>query len=144
MLHVPRNCRPSIRRRAPSGFSLIEISVAISVLATLFVLVGTIVVRSRSADEILQQRQLAIRLVENALERAAGQARRDGKVLPPELPKEANALKEARLSLEVGTADPEGFSAVTVKLDWTDSAGQPNAPISLSAWLPATVGEGQP
>jgi prepilin-type N-terminal cleavage/methylation domain-containing protein len=134
----PDGDRPR-RREANSdrhGFTLIEIAVAVSLLGVLFSLTGGLIVRVRMADRIATERQTALSVVENLMERAAAIAKSGGDVRDLNLTSDGSMLLNSRLAMDVGAADEVGMSPVTIQIVWTDAAGQENAPVSLTAWLP--------
>jgi hypothetical protein len=104
----------------------------------LFSLLGQFLIRLANVDAAAAERSLALRTVENELERVAAALVRDGQL--PTLPSQKIAIPElsdGRLAVEIGSADHAGFAPVTLSLVWRNSAQEWNEPISLTAWLPA-------
>jgi prepilin-type N-terminal cleavage/methylation domain-containing protein len=134
--HTPTN---PARERRSRAFTLVETTVAVTVLGVLFTAIATVVVRFRSTESAVQERQQAIRLLENALEWTAAEVRRTGQ--PPDF-EQLNtgdpSLRDARFTVQLGRPDAAGFSPVAVELTWINTSGERTAPISLTAWMPIT------
>jgi prepilin-type N-terminal cleavage/methylation domain-containing protein len=136
-------CRRNATVTGCCGFTLVENVVAVSLLAVLFSLTGGLIVRVRQADRITAERQTALAVVENLMERAATLAKSGGDVRGLTLARDDSMLQNSRLAMEVGAADDAGMSPVTIQIAWTNAAGQETAPVSLTAWLPnLDVGSG--
>lgn len=132
----------SHRRRAPAGgtrtgVTLIETVVAAAILSILFSVMARFLVRLREVDASAEQRQIALRTVENLMERGVAGVRRTGALpalaLPPEV---LERLRDGQLAVDIGPRDAAGFAAVTLKLSWTNRAGARTEPVGLTAWMP--------
>jgi hypothetical protein len=120
------------------GFSLAEAAAAGAILSMLMVLVGQFFVRFKGVELTSSRKQEALLLVENRLEQAAAGLKHSGQFEEiPLTPDELQRFPGGRLIWDRGEPDSANFSAVTLHFAWTSPSGEPTAPISLTAWLPA-------
>jgi prepilin-type N-terminal cleavage/methylation domain-containing protein len=127
------------------GFTLLEVTIA----AALLILCGAVIAQmlhlvarvERSSDA----RQAAVRAVANRLEQLQARswdklpvAKRTAEAAPAEI---LQVLPRAQLWTEVIELEEGQLREIRVQIDWTDAAGNPVQPVSLSAWKhrPATA-----
>jgi prepilin-type N-terminal cleavage/methylation domain-containing protein len=134
-----------MNRRLRRGFTLLETTVAASVLAVVISLTARLLVRLKTADVVADERREALDAAENALERASAAVIRTGQV-----PAEMSTLTtlerpdEATLRIVIGASDDLGLSPVTATVAWTSSQGRRAEPVSLTTWLPLKPEETRP
>jgi prepilin-type N-terminal cleavage/methylation domain-containing protein len=135
------------QRSARRGMTLVEMVIAASLLGVLFGAVGQFLGRWEAARRAAEERVLALRAVENVLERSAAAVRRQTGVTNVALPADVEArLNAPRLEVSVGSRDESDLSAVTASLSWRNPQGEQVAPVVLTAWLPVEIAPagGQP
>jgi type II secretory pathway pseudopilin PulG len=131
------------RARSPSGFTIVEMAAAFSILAVVMVVVAQTAVWSIGERRKTAARQTAVELAENVLQAARS---RDWKDLTPswmeeqKLPKEwQDTFPKGRLTVKI---EPEknlaGVKRVTVVIRWRADAGSiPPAEITMTALFSA-------
>ena len=119
--------RPSRR-----GFTLVEMTIAAALLGVLFAALGVFVSRWEAARRSANERALALRAVENALEHAIiARADTTSRDIDPET---LEQLRSPKLLIQQGDPDDLGLIPVTATLTWQNAQGQTTAPVSLTAW----------
>ncbi len=112
---------PQIRRR---GFTLVEMTIATTLLGITFGFLGLFVSRWNNAQKSAEQRIIALRVAENLLERRLADPKRE-----PRLPDGVSErLQDVRAEWSVGIVDDLGFQPATVVVSWTNSAGSGGRP----------------
>lgn len=127
-------------QRTRGGFTLIELMATMIVLGTILITMAPLLrwvsVQRREADV----RQMALREVDNTLERIVGQPyeliaeESTGRVLTSDAV--GKLLRDPRLYVVVAEVDDAGEAKqVTVELRWKDGAGNDVAPVRLTTWV---------
>jgi len=140
--HATRTARQA-RSRPRSGTTIVEILVAGILLATVFSLVGPLLLRANQARTVAAQRQLATQVASNCLERlAAGESRQTVTDNSTQDWDSQRWLPD--LSVELTVRDDNGLRRATVVVGWTTPIGGLSRPVRLTAWLRNPQGETQP
>lgn len=138
-------CFPAINR---SGFTMLELTVAASVLGMVFLVTIPLLTKVRDTREEAQRRFVAQLEAANTLERLSLRVA-DG-TLDEAMSQNTSISSEAASVLPEGEiditpaeqVDDVGNLQITVAVSWLDNAGQRVSPVSLDAWFP--VSEQQP
>lgn len=121
------------------GYTILEATIALGVLAVALVAVAQSVVLAAQQRRVTQRRQLARQAADNALERLFALPWKD---LTPEtaattklLAGVEDYLPGATLTVAVEeVAGPPQAKRVRVEVGWNDAAGAVASPVSLTAW----------
>jgi prepilin-type N-terminal cleavage/methylation domain-containing protein len=125
-----------MNRRRRSGFTLVEMTVAATLLAVLFGVLGQFVSRWEAARRAADERALALRALENFLEQAAVRdVDADAWSSGPDL---AGKLRSPQLRVDRTGPDDLGLVSTTATLSWQNAEGQRVAPVVLTSWRQAT------
>lgn len=116
------------------GLTLVEITIAITLLSAVFVVVGQFLSRWHAAQRSAADREFALLSLENALEHAA--ANPDTELQNVTIPDGvAVRLRSPQLKLSAGAVDDAGLVAVTGELSWQNAEGQRTSPVILTTWI---------
>ena len=139
--------RPSVLPRnhnhRRSGITLVELLVAGVLLASTVVLVGPLLLRSSQLRQSATQRQLAVQLASNVLERLdAGQLQSQAVASATKGWDTDTWLPSLKLST---TMDRDGDRRrATISVSWTTPTGHTARPVRLTGWLPPAASEASP
>jgi Tfp pilus assembly protein PilE len=141
------HCRPGVAVQLPPhplktvrrGMTLVELAVAGALLGTLLVVCLQLLAATAEQRRSVDQRQLAVLEVENAMERLAARPWTDltpQAVAPPQLsPSARNRLPGAEWKIEVTAPSNEPLAKrIAVSLRWQDHAGQFVKPVRIVTW----------
>ncbi len=115
------------------AFTLVELAIAITLLGAVFAVLGQFLVRWEAARRAADDRIFALQTLECALERLSARREVQDDLLPAGA---GERLRTPQLSMEYGTPDDAGLTAVTARLTWQNAEGQQVTPVVLTAWLP--------
>jgi prepilin-type N-terminal cleavage/methylation domain-containing protein len=119
-----------------SGFTLVEMTVAATLLAVLFGVLGQFITRWEAARRSADERAFALRMLENFLERAAvSDANAETFAANSDLAR----LRSPQLKVDRGEQDDLGLIPMTASLSWQNAEGQRVAPVVLTTWTRATT-----
>ncbi|MCA9112416.1 MAG: type II secretion system protein [Planctomycetaceae bacterium] len=123
-----------------NGFTMLELTVAASLLGMVFVVTLPLLKHVRVSRDAAQQRFVAQQEVANLMEQIAAPATEASGVTDESLtisPEAASHLHDAQVAIAREPAE-DNLQQVTISLTWSDDAGQPVAPASLTAWFPVS------
>ena len=124
------------RRCGRSAFSLVEMTVAATLLGFLLAAVGQFLSRWEAARRAADERLRALGLVENVLEQAAATVHQQQIAPTLTLPAGADSILNApRLEVAVGPRDASQMTSLTASLSWENAQGQRVTPVALTTWL---------
>lgn len=124
----------SSMRPRPRGFTLIELTGCAVMLVVATGLVAELAASLAAEARALDQRALALREADNALERlvAAGPtAWRSADAVPSE--NAQASLPGAAMKIKAGP-ESDGLIRLTVEVTWNRRAGEPARPVRLTTW----------
>ncbi|MCA9024721.1 MAG: type II secretion system protein [Planctomycetaceae bacterium] len=120
------------------GFTMLELTVAASLLGMVFVVTLPLLKHVRVSRDAAQQRFVAQQEVANLMEQIAALGASaitdESLTISPEA---ASHLHDAQVAIAREPAE-DNLQQVTISLTWSDDAGQPVAPASLTAWFPVS------
>ena len=117
-----------------TGSTLVEILVAGILLTTVVVLVGPLLLRSGQVRRVAAQRQLALQMAANCLERlAAGETPQMAQVNVRQGWDAHKWLPDWKLELNI--QDEDSRRRATVSVTWITPAGNTARPVQLTGWL---------
>jgi prepilin-type N-terminal cleavage/methylation domain-containing protein len=114
------------------AFTLIEMTIAATLLGILFAALGQFLSRWEAARRATNDRSFALRTLENVLERDAVRVV-DAESISADLNAEGR-LKSPQFELTHGATDDRELVPVTVSLSWQNAQGQRVSPVTLTAW----------
>jgi prepilin-type N-terminal cleavage/methylation domain-containing protein len=127
-----------MNRNPRTGFSLVEMTIAVGLLGVLFGVLGQFVSRWDAARRAADERAFALRTLENFLERAAvGEP--DSETLSADKDVAAR-LRSPQLQVARGELDDLGLIPMRASLSWQNAQGQRVTPVVLTAWRRGTAG----
>jgi len=130
MRHPQRNPTPD-----RSGFTLIELAVAATLLGTVFVVTLPLLKHVRVSRDAAQQQFIAQQEAANILERFSINPSSDAMVEMINIsPEAASHLPDADATITVQPTD-DGLHQVTVSVSWVNASGDRPMPTKLSAWF---------
>lgn len=123
-----------------AGFTIVELTAALILLGVVFTVSVSMLVTVARQRRSVEQRQFALQLAANLMERTAARGWSDIQVgsqplpdLPPGLSRALPGLEE---QVEVTDEKQEhGAKQITVTVRWTNSAGQMVSPVQLKTWV---------
>ena len=122
------------RSRNNAGFTLVELTIATTLMCTVFVVVGQFLSRWSAARRSAADRTFALLILENTLEQVTVHGGLNGEKIP--LPAEiTERLRSPQLSLSAGDVDDAGLVPVTGVLSWQNAEGERTTPLTLTAWI---------
>ena len=132
-------------RRTRTGFTLMEVVVAGSIVGVVFLATLPLLAHVRAIRQEADRRSIAWQEAANLMEQIAVTSMREP--LTPEsvsgltLGRASEALPDAALTVAVGPAPTVADRLPAVRADvtiaWTNDVGENAEPVSLSAWFPA-------
>lgn len=123
-------------RRGRPAFSLVEMTVAATLLGVLLGAVGQFLSRWEAARRAADERLRALGIVENVLERAAATVHQQRIRPSVALPEGVDAvLNSPRLDVSFGSREASELTSVTASLSWENAHGQRVSPVALTTWL---------
>ncbi len=120
------------------GFTMLELTVAATLLGTVFVVTLPLLKHVRVSRDAAQQQFIAQQEAANLMEQLAvngsSDAADDAITISPEA---ASHLHDADVTI---TREPEhiNLQRVTVAVSWTNDSGERPVPVKLTAWFPTT------
>jgi len=123
-----------MNRKARRAFTLIEMTVAATLLGVLLAALGQFLSRWEAARRAASERTFALRSLENVLEQTSV-----GTAEPADLLAELHIesrLNAPQLELTRGAPDDLGLVPITVSLSWQNAQGQWVSPVTLTTWQP--------
>ena len=121
------------RTRNSAGFTLVELTIATTLLCAVFVVVGQFLSRWAAARRSAADRAFALLVLENTLEQVTADGLNGGNIpLPAEV---TERLRSPQLSLSAGIVDDAGLVPVTGQLSWQNAEGERTTPLTLTAWI---------
>ena len=121
--------QPLIGHRPRRAFTLIEMTIAATLLGVVFAVLGQFLVRWEAARRAADDRTFALQTLECILERvAAGQA---DDLLPTGT---GLRLRSPEFELVQTPPDDANLTAVTGRLTWQNAEGQRVTPVVLTTW----------
>jgi prepilin-type N-terminal cleavage/methylation domain-containing protein len=123
--------------RTRRGFSLIELTASVVLLAAALAMTGELVLRVAAQRRSIDRRVVALHEAGNLLERLAAAEPGDRADLPELVSAEDRlALPGGAVEVEVGPP-ADGLARLTVVVSWEDRPGVPAVPVRLATWVPA-------
>ncbi len=137
------NARTTRRPPLPSclprrqGFTLFEAAITLILLASVFTLVGTVLVGATRRGRLADQRRLAQQAAHSVLLEVTSRPWDELESIEnvPITEEFAAALDDARGTVQVDPVDATAARRVTVEITWTDWTGQTVAPTKLVTWV---------
>jgi Tfp pilus assembly protein PilV len=131
--HANRTAR-HFHSQSRNGTTVAETLVAGILLATVFSLIGPVLLRANQARAVASQRQLATQIASNCLERlAAGEPQ---KTVAGQSTQGWDYQKWLPgLTVTLTVRDDDGLRRATVAVDWTTPIGGLSRPVRLTRWL---------
>jgi prepilin-type N-terminal cleavage/methylation domain-containing protein len=126
------------------GFTLVEVTIACALLAAVFIGIGRFVTFWNAARRTAEERDMALRVVENSLESVAA-----GQPLESTRQHAQSSLdgtfRSPLLDLVAGEPDDAGLTPLRASLSWENAYGERVSPVELTAWVASqTLKEPQP
>ena len=135
----PRTPTAANRHRHRQAATLVEMLVAGILLTSVVVMVAPLLLRSGQVRRVAAQRQLALQMAANCLERlAAGETPHMAQVNVRQGWDTRKWLPDCELELDIQNEDSR--RRATVSVTWITPAGNTARPVQLTGWL-ATIKE---
>ena len=133
-MHQNHPRTPTTANRHRQAATLVEMLVAGILLTSVVVMVGPLLLRSGQVRRAAAQRQLALQMAANCLERlAAGETPRMAQINVRQGWDARKWLPDCKLELNIQNKDSR--RRATVSVTWITPAGNTARPVQLTGWL---------
>jgi Tfp pilus assembly protein PilV len=135
-MHQNNPRTPTTANRHRQAATLVEMLVAGILLTSVVVMVGPLLLRSGQVRRVAAQRQLALQMAANCLERlAAGETPHMAQINVRQGWDTRKWLPDCELELNIQNEDSR--RRATVSVTWITPAGNTARPVQLTGWLAA-------